>query len=86
MREDNLSRDGVTRPLGMSLQDGLGFESRTNVLTLRPEMIPSPGHELVLEHRVTLFETDLPPQHMWSPQSGKHYQVLWTRTFREMVK
>jgi hypothetical protein len=47
---------------------------------------PQPGTEYDVERRLTLFETDEPPQHEWSPQSGKHYKELWTKTFKEHVK
>ena len=85
-REDSIYHDGITKPRGMSLQGGLVFESSTNVLALGRDGIPKRGQEFALEQRVTMFETDLPAQHMWSPQSGKHYRVLWTQTFRETVK
>ncbi len=84
--EQSILRDGVAQPRGMSLQGGLAFASSTNVLTLGRDGIPNPGQEFTLEPRVTIFETDLPAQHMWSPQSGKHYRVLWTRTFKEKVR
>src|ERR1035438_9672956 len=83
MREDSIYHDGIAKPRGMSLQGGLVFESSTNILTLGQDGIPQPGQEFTLEQRVSMFETDLPAQHMWSPQSGKHYRVLWTRIFSE---
>lgn len=85
-REDTGHYDSVAHLRGMSLQGGLAFESNTNILTLDRDQAPQPGHEFTLEHRVTFFETDVPAQHMWSPQSGKHYRVLWTQTFRESLR
>ena len=85
-REESVYRDGVARPRGMSIQDGLAFEYSTNVFTLARDGIPQAGQEFTFEHRVTMFETDLPSQHMWSPQSGKHYRILWTRTFKKMIR
>ena len=38
--------------------------------------IPAPGKSYVIEEDVTIFETDIPAQHMWSPTSKK-YRVLW---------
>jgi hypothetical protein len=84
MHQESIYRDGVEQPRGMSLQDGLIFESSTNTLTFSQGGVPKP--EFTLEHRVTMFETDMPSQHMWSPQSGKHYRVLWTRIFKKAVK
>lgn len=86
MREESIYRNGTAHPLGMSLQGGLAFEPGTKVLTLGRDGIPPPGQEFTFEHRVTIFETDLPAQHEWSPQSGKHYRVLWTKTFRETLR
>ena len=85
-REESVYRDGVMQPRGMGIQDGLTFESTTNIFTLGRDGIPQGGQEFTFEHRVTMFETDLPSQHMWSPQSGKHYRVLWTRTFKAMIQ
>lgn len=86
MREDSVYRDGVAQPRGMSLGGGLEWKPSTNVLIFGRDGIPKPGQEFTLEHRITMFETDLPGQHMWSSQSGKHYKVLWTQTFRERVR
>jgi len=38
--------------------------------------IPVPGKTYVVEEDITIFETDIPAQHMWSPTSKK-YKVLW---------
>lgn len=86
IREDLVFLNGVAQPHGMSMQGGLAFESTTNVFTLGRDGIPQAGQAFTFAHRVTIFETDLPAQHMWSPQSGKHYRVLWTRTFKEIIK
>ena len=85
-REEGIFRDDVVLPLGMSIQGGLAFEPSTSIVTLNRDYIPQPGQEFVFEYRVKMFETDLPAQHMWSPQSGKHYKVLWTQTWREAIK
>jgi hypothetical protein len=45
-----------------------------------------PQGAFTLEYTITFFETDIPAQHMWSPQSGKNYKVLWTRTYRMPIK
>jgi len=48
-------------------------------LSRRIDKIPQPGEKYTVKVRLSLFETDIPAQHMWSPESGK-YKVLWTRT------
>jgi len=42
--------------------------------------VPRPGTEVVLT--LTIFQTDVPVGHMWSPGSGSRYKVLWTSTVR----
>jgi len=85
-REESIRSVGIASRLGMSLQGGLAFESSTNVFTLSGDAVPQPGQEFTFECQLTLFETDLPSQHLWSPQSGKHYKVLWAHTFKETIK
>jgi hypothetical protein len=85
-RDESIYSAGIASRLGMSLQGGLAFEAGTNLLTLSGDAIPQPRQEFVFEYQVTMFETDVPAQHMWSPQSGKHYKVLWRRTFKETIK
>jgi hypothetical protein len=38
-----------------------------------------PGEKYRADLRLTLFETDIPPQHCWAPETGR-YKVLWSRT------
>jgi len=68
------------------LHGGLVFEPGDIVLTLGRDGVPEPGQEFILEQQVTMFETDIPTQHMWSPKVGKYYRVLWTQTFRQTIK
>ena len=46
---------------------------------------PRPGERYVVEVQLVVFETDLPPQHMWSPASGT-YEVLWKRALAHEVE
>lgn len=45
-----------------------------------------PGKKYVVELALTAFETDIPPQHMWRPDAGSHYRVLWQRTLKQTIK
>lgn len=78
--------DGMAHPLHREVRSVLDFPPGTRTLTLDRGAIAGPAKEFTLEHQITIFETDMPVQHMWSPQSGAHYQVLWTRTFRATVR
>jgi hypothetical protein len=48
------------------------------------DKIPQPGEKYTVKVQLSVFETDIPAQHMWSPESGK-YRVLWTRTLQQKV-
>jgi hypothetical protein len=39
----------------------------------------------IVEIDLVVSETDIPPKHMWMPQSGK-YQVLFTRALKQIVE
>jgi hypothetical protein len=54
----------------------LGLHSGKNFLNRAQGGIPMPGRNYVIEEDVSIFETDIPAQHMWSPTSKK-YSVLW---------
>ena len=47
--------------------------------------IPKPGTIYVAELVLTLFETDIPAQHMWGPEAGKQYKVDWSESFKWVV-
>ena len=47
---------------------------------------PLPGKKYVVELALTAFETDIPAQHMWRPNAGSHYRVLWQRTLKQTIK
>ena len=39
----------------------------------------------VVESVIEIFETDIPPQHLWSPTGGR-YRTLWTHTYTTPVR
>jgi hypothetical protein len=49
----------------------------TTILHSVPDGIPLPGKNYIVAEDISLFETDIPPQHMWSPEGGRKYRVLW---------
>ena len=58
----------------------------TTYLNRSLDKIPQPGEKYVIEIRFEIFETDIPAQHFWSPESSEKYKVLWTRTLRQNVE
>jgi len=75
---------------GNGFEGGLDSVARLDtynyVFTRSRDGIPQHGEEYVVEYRLTIFETDLPSQHMWSPQSGKCYKALWTQNLKQEIK
>jgi hypothetical protein len=67
------------------LSGGLDFNLGTSILNTKQGGIPAPGKKYIVEMELAIFETDIPPQHMWSPY-GKNYKILWKRTLRETVE
>lgn len=78
--------EGEPRPAngGQGL-GGIDFNLGKQFWHTKPEGIPLPGKKYVVEVDLIVFETDIPPQHMWSPQ-GKNYKVLWQRTLKQTVE
>ena len=64
---------------------GVDFNLGTSILNAKQEGIPVPGKKYVVEMDMAIFETDIPPQHMWSPHS-KNYRILWKRTLKQTVE
>ncbi|HEY6467383.1 MAG TPA: hypothetical protein VIY69_15395 [Candidatus Acidoferrales bacterium] len=44
-----------------------------------------PGVIDVVEEDFTIFETDVPTQHMWAPQDSPNYKVLWQGALKQIV-
>lgn len=45
--------------------------------------IPVTDAKYVVEARLVVFETDVPPSPTWNPRAGREYAPLWTRTLRQ---
>jgi hypothetical protein len=78
---------GATRPaLGrLNLSSSTSFDIGTSIWNASQDGIPVPGTRYVVEMEITLFETDVAPQHMWDPHAGR-YRALWTQTLRQTVE
>jgi hypothetical protein len=53
----------------------------TSHVTQELDGIPKPGEKYAIEINFVVFETNIPAQHMWSPESGM-YKEIWKRTLR----
>jgi len=78
--------EGESRPANGRYGWGTSFNLGTSLLHTRPDGIPLPGKKYVVEVDLTVFETDLPPQHMWQPQGSKNYKALRQRTLKQTVE
>ncbi len=85
--------EGETRPSrtdrgglsGGGSSGGFDFNLGTTFLHTKPDGIPVAGKNYVVEMDLSIFETDIPAQHMWSPYST-NYRILWERTLRQLVE
>ena len=80
--EHVLSEGKVLSSQRAGLSGGLG--SGTSFFNTNQDGFPLPGQKYTVEVHYTIFETDIAPQHMWSPTGGK-YKVLKTGTLRAEV-
>lgn len=79
--------EGEARP-ATERSSGLGgpdFNLGTRTLNAKQDGIPAKGVKYVVEMDLVVFETDVPPQHMWSPAGSKKYKVLLRRTLKQIV-
>jgi len=83
--------NGDTRPLeARSLSEGSINEREPGIPLLKTaeflssvqDGIPAPRKLYIIERDITLFETDIPPQHMWNPEGSRRYRVLWEKTLK----
>lgn len=65
------------RTTSEGLSSGTDFNLGTRILNRATDGIPVPGTRYRVELKLTVFETDRAPEHLWSPQ-GPKYRVLWT--------
>ena len=61
------------------------FNLGTAFLNAQQDGLPIPGRRYIVEMDLAVFETDIPPQHMWEPRGGK-FTVLWHRTLKQVVE
>jgi hypothetical protein len=82
-------REGESRPaIGGYGLGGIDFNLGTSIWHIKPDRVPinpMSTQKYVVEMDLTVFETDIPPQHMWDPH-GKNYKVLWRRTLKQIVE
>jgi hypothetical protein len=79
---------GERRPANgdYSLAGGLDFDFDPCTWNATNDKIPLPGKKYIVEQDFTIFETDIPTQHMWNPQGGKNYKILWQRTLKQTIE
>lgn len=84
--EMNIRQRGNLISRGGGMVSAFKVEPFADVLTRGRDNVPAGKDEYTFEYTITFFETDEPTEHMWSPASGNAYKVLWTHTFKEVVK
>jgi hypothetical protein len=64
---------------------GTDFNIGTSLLNTKTDGIPRPGQSYFVELDWSVFETDIPQQHMWSPETSGKYNVLLQGKLRQLV-
>ena len=86
MSEERIYVGGTAHTVGLGFDSGNVFVSGDSVYYLSQNGNPQPGQDITFESRISIFETDLPPQHMWEPENRKLFKILWTRSFKETIR
>jgi hypothetical protein len=84
-RELFVYRAGEQRTAFSSGLGGIDFNVGTDSVNRKLNGIPVPGETYVVGMDLAIFETDIPPQHLWSPYS-KNFRILWRRTLHQTVE
>jgi hypothetical protein len=88
-RKFYIYREGTARPAQPYYEELGGLLDKASNLPqfykAEPFGFIQRGKPYVAEFEIAVFETDIPGQHMWSPESGK-YKVLWHATLRAVPK
>lgn len=73
--------------------DGIELKSGTDFASIGEEMLnredhdfPTPGKEFVIEMDLSIFETEVPPQHMWNPMMGSNYKTIWHGVITQTIQ
>jgi hypothetical protein len=56
----------------------------TDIVNRNQGGIPENGKKYIVEKKMTIFETDIPSQHLWQPQGSKKYRELWSGTLKSI--
>lgn len=76
--------EGTERP--SEPNGGWSLSSSVDHIFTQDEKIPvRHGVGYVVEEDFTIFETDVPTQHMWAPQDSPNYKVLWQGAVRQVA-
>lgn len=84
--------EGTARPgqfMRREMGDGTDFKAMArgaSIFNTRQGGIPEKDKTYVVEMVISIFETDIPGQHEWSPESSKKYKVIWTGTLKSVVR
>jgi hypothetical protein len=84
-RPDRAGRFGLSSSVDLctAKQRARGGSS-ADILNRNQGGIPVAGRKYIVEMDVTVFETDIPSQHMWRPQDSTKYKELWSRTLKSI--
>jgi hypothetical protein len=75
------------QPDSIELKSGTDFAGiGEEVLNREDHDFPTPGKEFVIEMDLSIFETEVPPQHKWNPMMGSNYKTIWHGVITQMIQ
>jgi hypothetical protein len=75
----------LTDRMGWGLCAGMDFNLGKMIWNKKGDGVPLSGKKYVVEAVLAVFETDITPQHEWSPY-GKNFKIIWQRTLKQTVE
>lgn len=56
------------------------------MLNSKEKDYPTPRRSFIVEMDLTIFETPVPPQHLWPMVMGNNYKTIWHGVLTQTVK
>jgi hypothetical protein len=80
----NVPRPSQPQRTGMS--SWTDFNLGSAILNSEEHDFPIRGQPFIIEMDLAIFETPVPPQHMWNVVMGANYRVLWRRVIKQPIE
>lgn len=76
----------LSQPERAGINGGTDFNLGSAILNSRDHDFPILGQPFIIEMDLAIFETPVPPQHMWSVVMGANYRVLRQSVIKQTIE